>query len=206
MTKFTSSLIITIILLALVIFIQRCNTGKYAPQKPDTISIKDTQYILSKKDTVYIPKPYKVEIPHDTIIYVSDTPKTLLDYRDAYFKLATQVLTSNYYSDSLQVKDSLGLYGMIYSKDTVYKNKLKGKSLSYNIIYPKIKETITITQYPKKKTMWFVGGSVLTDYLVNKIGVEFNTGFLNKKNQLYEIGIQNCNNEFIYKLGTKIKL
>lgn len=204
MTKFTSTLIVTILILVFVIFIQRCNNGKYIQPKPDTTYIRDTTIIEVKGATVFKPIPYRVEVPITDTFYLEDTSKQ--GYKEAYFKSQYQLFTKNYYNDTLFISDTSGLNGFIAFRDTVYKNKLIGKSTYHKLDFPKIKETITITKYPKKKTMWFVGGSVLTNYPINKIGIELNAGFLNKKSQYYEIGAQNWNNEYIYKLGTKIKL
>jgi hypothetical protein len=197
---------LTIIVLFIFLLIQRCNNGKYVPQKPDTTYIRDTVQVTVKGATIFKPIPYKVEVPHDSIIYVIDTPKTLLEFRDAYFKAQYQLLSKNYYNDSIFINDTTGLNGWVNIKDTTYKNKLQGRTVRHSLNFPKIKETITITKYPKKKTLWFIGGSVLTNYPVSNIGIEINGGFLNKKNQYYEIGAQSWNNELIYKLGTKIKL
>ncbi len=204
MTKFNSTLIITILILVFVIFIQKCNNGKYVPTKPDTVRITDTFYTELQQKIKYVPKPYKVEVIKDSFIYLKDT--TPQGYKEAYFKIAQQYLTKNYYNDTFGVYKDSGLIGTIHVTDTVFKNKLTGRTVGYNISFPTIKETTTITKTLPKKTMWFVGGSVLTNYPINKIGIELNAGFLNKKNQYYEIGAQNWNNEYIYKLGTKIKL
>ena len=204
MTKFNSTLIITILILVFVIFIQKCNNGKYVPTKPDTVRITDTFYTELQQKIKYVPKPYKVEVIKDSFIYLKDT--TPQGYKEAYFKIAQQYLTKNYYNDTFGVYKDSGSIGTINVTDTVFKNKIMGRTVGYNISFPTIKETTIITKTLPKKTMWFVGGSVLTNYPINKIGIELNAGFLNKKNQYYEIGAQNWNNEYIYKLGTKIKL
>lgn len=205
MTKFGSSLIIIILFLIIVIFIQRCNNGKYISPKPDTVTVETIKYIPLKKDTSYIPVPYKVLIPKDSFITKLDTPKTLLEFRDAYFKLLSEKNTKKYYADTLNINDS-GLVGYIYSNDTLQKNSITGKGLGYKLTYPRIKETKYITTSTPKKTLWFMGGAVLVDYPFKHIGIEINGGFLNKKSQFYEVGAQSWNNELIYKLGTKIKL
>lgn len=204
MTKSISTLIIVILLLILVIFIQQCNNKVYEKPKIDTIIKKDTIYLKIQGKTVYVPKPYEVLIPKDSLIYLPDTTKE--SYKEAYFKLATQFLTKNYYNDTIQIKDSLGLLGYLNIQDTIYKNKLWNRTIQHSFEFPKIVETITITKPEKKKTLWFIGGDVLVNYPISNIGVEINGGFLNKKNQYYGIGIQSWNNELIYKLGTKIKL
>ena len=54
MTKFNSTLIITILILVFVIFIQKCNNGKYVPTKPDTVRITDTFYTELQQKIKYV--------------------------------------------------------------------------------------------------------------------------------------------------------
>jgi len=202
--KTISTLGVVIIFLVAVIFIQRCNNGKYVVPKPDTIRAIDTFYITSKAEIKYVPKPYKVEVPITDTFYLEDTSKQ--GYKEAYFKCQYQLLTKSYYNDTLFINDSTGLTGFINVRDTVFKNRLGNRTIDRKITFPKIVETITITTQEPRKTLWFIGGDVLFNYSVNNIGVEINAGFLNKKHQYYQIGAQSWNNQIIYKLGTKIKL
>lgn len=204
MTKFSSTLIIVILILVLVIFIQQCNNKVYEKPKIDTIIKKDTFYLKTQGKTVYVPKPYEVLVPKDSLIYLPDTTKE--SYKEAYFKLAFVHYSKNVYKDTLKIDDSTGLKGYVSILDSVYNNKLLNRNVNYSLTFPKIIQTITITKPEKKKTLWFIGGDVLANYPISNIGVEINGGFLNKKNQYYEIGVQSWNNELIYKLGTKIKL
>lgn len=204
--KLTSkTLIIIILLFTVIIFLQKCKNGKPTINNTDTFIKHDTIKIELKGSIKYIPKPYKIEIPHDSLIYVPDTPKNLLEFRDAYFKLLKNNLKKSYYNDTISINDN-GLTGYIYSNDTVQKNSILGKNIGYKLTYPKIKEVVTITKEKPKKTMWFIGGSVLTNKPLDKLSGEINFGFLNKKNQFYEIGAQSWNNEAIYKIGIKLKL
>jgi hypothetical protein len=200
----------TIILsvLALLFFIMylftKCNNGKYVQQKSDTVKTIDTFYITSEAVVKYVPKPYKVEVPTIDTFYLEDTSKQ--GYKDAYFKCQYQLLTKSYYNDTLFINDSTGLTGFINVQDTVYKNRLGNRTITRNITFPKIVETITITEQEKRKILWFVGGGILGNEIKYVNGVDLNLGFLNKKHQFYEVGYQRWGNDNIYRIGTKIKL
>lgn len=194
-------LYILIAIMSIIIFLQRCNNGKVVHKPNDTTYVHDTTLIKIKGETVFKPKPYKVEVPTTDTFYLPDTSKQ--GYKDAYFKTMYELLTKNYYKDSINVEDSLGLKGTIIFEDTVYKNKLFGKSVKYDITYPKIKETITITKYPDLKNQLYFGTSLLGNSNQFIGGAKIDLSLKNKKEQIYEIGAQYWGGELIYSVGTK---
>lgn len=199
--KLISTLITVILILIVALFIERCNNGKQVSQKPDTVRIVKIDTIVLEGKIVKKPIPYKVEITDTFYIDTTDVnfTKNCLETTKSHFSKV-------YYSDSIQVSDSLGMTGVVNTYDTLSQNRIIGRGISYKITYPKIRETITITKPEPKKTMFFIGGAALVNYPFRNIGVEANIGVLNKKNQFYEIGAQSWNNELVYKIGTKIKL
>ena len=84
--------------------------------------------------------------------YLPDTNYTKLLAQ--YMDVTNKFLASNIYSDSLHI-DSLGY---VLVKDTVSKNMLIGRTFSYDIKYPIIKETRIIPE--KKRNQFYLGGYV----------------------------------------------
>ncbi len=196
-------LYILIAIMAIIIFLQRCNNGDVIRKPNDTTYIHDTIKVELKGDVVIKQIPYRVEVPilHDTLIYLPDTSKD--GYKNAYLKAMLELDSKNYYEDSIEVSDTNGLKGFITFYDTVYRNKLLNKGIKYDITYPKIKKTVTITKYDKPKNQVYVGTSVLGNTSKFIGGVKIDLSLKNRKDQIYEIGAQYWNNEVIYSVGTK---
>jgi hypothetical protein len=143
---------IVIIVLILVLFLQRCGKGTDSVEPK---IIRDTTWVI--KDSTITTKPQMVgtiTVPVDrwNTEYLPDTNYTKLLAQ--YMDVTNKFLASNIYSDSLHI-DSLGY---VLVKDTVSKNMLIGRTFSYDIKYPIIKETRIIPE--KKRNQFYLGGYV----------------------------------------------
>lgn len=180
--KFIKANFLTFVVLILVVIllIERCSAPK--PVTPQNTVTKDTVWIV--KDSVVYSKPQIVErIPVPTTNfsteYLPDTnySKLVLQYQ----KLVSRFLEKNITEDSVKI-DTVGY---VKVRDTVGENKILGRSYSYKIKYPVIKETHTI--YPPKKNQFYLGGQLsgARGDILNQI----NAGLLlkNKKDQIYGI-------------------
>ena len=171
---------ILIIVLLIVILLQRCGRNPENPTGPqitrDTVWVhKDST--ITKQLQVIKTIPFTVPIDRWNTEYLPDTNYTKL--LGQYTELVQKFLASNVYRDSLYV-DSLGY---VVVKDSVCQNLLLGRTYSYDLHYPIIRETKIIPA--PKKTQWFVGGFVQGEQgtLIDEIGA----GLLikNKKDQIF---------------------
>jgi hypothetical protein len=171
---------IVIILLA-VMFLQRCGGGDKQPIVTSPIITKDTVWII--KDSVVYSKPQIIKtIKSDSIIReyyrIQDTtPYHQLLSR--YNELVEKYLQTNILVDSLKI-DSLGY---VKVTDSLSKNLIVGRTYSYNLKYPLIKETQIIPLKPKNQ--FYVGGGVSgsREGVINQIdaGLLFKT----KRDRIY---------------------
>jgi hypothetical protein len=169
---------ILILALLVIILLQRCGGNSEHPTAPqitrDTVWVQKNSTIISNPEVV---RTVTVPIDRWETEYLPDTNYTKLVKQ--YTDLAEKFLASNIYRDSLHI-DSLGY---VLVKDTVAKNMLIGRTFSYDLHYPIIKETIKLSA--PKKTQWFVGGFVQGEKgtLIDEIGA----GLLikNKKDQIF---------------------
>jgi hypothetical protein len=160
--KIKISYIIIAALVAIIIFMNKCNGGKFIPT-----GHSDTQYVeiskwdtFNKTDTVLKPKWRKIQVhTHDTLI--DSVP---------YPVYANLVLTEDTISIKNDSTNVLVTY-KIYSYDPLYKLE---KNIDINIKRKIIKETIT-NEVVRQKAL-FVGPSV---------GIGRNSGFISL-NGLYE--------------------
>ncbi len=90
-------------------------------------------------------------------------------------------MSSRVYEDSVKI-DTTGYFKI---KDTVSKNLLLGRSFSYKIKYPTIKETITI--HPKPINQLYIGGGVEGNKIDVVSGIKAGVLFKNKKDQIFGI-------------------
>lgn len=191
--KYTSP-VICLLILWLILRDLRCGDGGTAVTR-DTVSfVRDTTIYVYQTDTQYIPKPYRVDSPPDTIelegepIYryypVDSLPITFRNaIRDYY--------SAKYYLDSFDVQ-----YGKLYLYDTVYKNQIRRKSFSLQQSIPEITNTITLEK--PTRTAAFIGLSIAGNKGVPfyAAGVDFGLKF---KNDSY-LGIEGL----LLKDGTPI--
>lgn len=139
-------------LLALLIF-------KSFKDKPndvvDSITHKsDTLYVVSQGANITT-KPTIINHYYDsTDTIIIPTDSTLL--KKYISDLRKELFTINIYKDSLKI-DSLGYVTVV---DSIKNNLIKNRSYSYNLKYPVITNTITITEAYKPKSQLFIGGEV----------------------------------------------
>lgn len=191
---------IVIIFLLLVLLLRTCK-NPYPISSPKII--RDTTWIY--KDSVVYSKPQIIKsIPaistkeYYTKEYLPDTnyPKLLLQYREVVAKLLSQ----NIYLDSFKIDTT----GCAYICDTISQNKIIGRSLSYSIKYPVIKETIP----EKKRNQLYIGFSVLGQpFPLNS----FNTELLlkNKVDNMFGVSLgitSDSKLQYGVRYYTKIKL
>jgi hypothetical protein len=143
--------ILIIALLAIIILLQRCTSSPHACETKttrDTIWIHKDSTIYSKPQLI---KTIAVPVEQWNTEYLPDTnyTKLLKQYQD----IVVTYLSSNLLQDSIKI-DSIGYIKII---DTISQNIIKGRSTSYNLKYPIIKETITILPEPKKQVYVGVG-------------------------------------------------
>jgi hypothetical protein len=171
---------VLVIVLLIIILLQRCGRNPENPTGPqitrDTVWVhKDST--ITKQLQVIKTIPFTVPIDRWNTEYLPDTNYTKL--LGQYTELVQKFLASNVYRDSLYV-DSLGY---VVVKDSVCQNLLLGRTYSYDLHYPIIRETKIIPA--PKKTQWFVGGFVQGEQgtLIDEIGA----GLLikNKKDQIF---------------------
>lgn len=140
-----------IAILAIIILLQRCGSSQ---SDCETKIIKDTVWI-HKDSTIYskpqIIKTITVPVEKWNMEYLPDTnyAKLIKQYQD----IVTKYLSSNIFQDSIKI-DSIGYLKVV---DTISNNAIKGRSTSYKLKYPIIKETITIIPEPKKQVYIGVG-------------------------------------------------
>ena len=182
---FNNFLYLIIAILIIIILLQRrCDgvyTGKNHTPKPDTVTVIkwDT---LRYSTTVYVPK-WKTKIEHkhhyhyDTIIKYNniDTAAILRDYFTLYA-----------YNDTIK-NDTVS----IYITDSITRNNILNRQVSYNIKYPTI-ETI-ITKYANNRE-FYIGGSLGGNTKGFKyIGGEFL--YRSRKSKAFGVGL-GLNNNF----------
>jgi hypothetical protein len=147
---------ILIVTLLIIILLQRCGGGN--PEHPTAPQITiDTVWVHTDSTITTVPQiiktiPYPVPIDRWSTEYLPDTNYTALVKQ--YTELAEKFLSSNLYKDSLHI-DSLGY---VLVKDTISKNMLIGRTFSYDLKYPIIKETKLIPE--KKRTQFYLGGYI----------------------------------------------
>lgn len=193
-----------VIILLVILLLQRCGGGRIDISAPkivrDTVWVHHDSTVNSKPQIVKT-EAYGIPIDRWNTEYLPDTNYDKLIKQ--YEVLVRELLAKNISVDSIKI-DSIG---HIYITDTVSKNIIIGRSTSYDLKYPIIKETITIPAI--KKTQWYFGGALQGSKqdLINQI----NTGVLikNKKDHIYGgyIGITpNGPFEFGIQSYWKIKL
>jgi len=189
-----------IVFLLLVLLFRTCR-NPYPISSPQII--RDTTWIY--KDSIVYSKPQIIKsIPavstkeYYTKEYLPDTnyQKLLSQYREVVDKLLSQ----NIYSDSIKIDTT----GYAYISDTISQNHIIGRSFSYSIKYPIIKQTIP----EKKRNQLYVGFSVLGQPLpLNSLNAELL--LKNKADNIFgaSIGITSDSKlQYGIRYYTKIKL
>lgn len=143
---------IVVLTLLLLVFLQTCKKDDKEVPAPPKVT-RDTVWVV--KDSVIHSKPQIIErisvpIEYWSTEYLPDTNYDKL--LKQYTELAEKFLASNIQKDSVKI-DSIGYVSVT---DTVSRNLIIGRTTSYNLKYPIIKETITLPE--KKRNQIYVGG------------------------------------------------
>lgn len=158
MNNWSKFFLIIITVLICIIGIEQCRSFQ-TRQKPETIKIDGKKYdIINRKiDTIYITKTSTIYKPGKKISYEVLVEKPI--YIPA--KIDTSAIINAYFSKVIY-KDTLKIdsIGYIAVTDTLYKNKILGRSWAYNIQQKIIKDQIIVKEAPRNQ--FYVGGSVIT--------------------------------------------
>lgn len=184
--------IIILVLIVVILWMRAC-TERPISQEPIITTTTITNYdTLFSTTPVYVPK-YIKRIIHDTLFENIDTNEILKDYFSTY-----------YYEDKID-NDSV----KIWINDSISKNKIASRNLSYNIIFKTKTNIITYTltkPSPQKREFYYGFGLGLTQQGFNYIGAEFM--FKPKKPQLIGVGVGINNNlvpaanmKMLWKIG-----
>jgi len=195
---------ILIVTLLIIILLQRCGGGN--PEHPTAPQITiDTVWVHTDSTITTVPQiiksiPYPVHIDRWSTEYIPDTnyAKLVKQYTD----LAEKFLSSNLYKDSLHI-DSLGY---VLVKDTISKNMIIGRTFSYDLKYPIVKETKIIPE--KKRNQFYLGGYIQGNQTgLNGLGA--NLLLKDKKDRMFGISAGlNTDGQIMYGVSSfwKIKL
>jgi hypothetical protein len=203
---------ITIIILVGIIFLMRCGGGEKTISNP--IKIDDKKYITINKvtDTLYVTKKQTkyikgADIEH-YVIKNNDIIKTEyvnVDTTEILKKFNEKVV----YNDVLVLKDSLGTVSVA---DTIYQNKILGRTWDTNIKERTITEKTYLKEQPKNQV--YIGTNLNVN---NDLNIHLLSGGLmlkTKKDKVYQLNVgltpNNITNTLqpIYGVGMywKIKL
>lgn len=176
------------LLLIYILYLQQCKGGKVENTTTvQTIYKFDT---VPKFFPVYIPQPQYVKLPSDTI---------KIPYTDTNYckKIATDYLSTRYYSDTLQ-NDSVDLY----IRSEVVNNRLARLQGGYKLKFP----TSTTNIIQPNKIKFFVGGHVGTDLKNFYAGLDLT--LVDKKEFGYRAGVSfsPTGGAPMYQIGFNYKL
>jgi hypothetical protein len=173
---------IALALFALIV-LYKAECGK--PVVPgETVSVGGKKYEVIKQviDTQYIKvkeTKYKKgeDIYHDTTIYIS---VPVLDTTQMQ-EVLSKYYAKNIFQDTLKVSK----FGNIYINDTIQYNKLAGRSMSADLMFPSITNTTIVKEKPKAQL--FLGATV--DYLQGSNFQNLSVGLMlkTKRDRLYGI-------------------
>lgn len=158
----------------------RCTGNGNGSTKTDTIKIvRDTTYILHDTTISYVPRPYKIEVIKDSLIFLEREP-TIEDYPPMVKRWIENYNSRVYYDTTISVP-----YGSANIKDTLFKNRIVGRSFSLTQSIPEIKETITLREKPRVKG--FIGLGLAGNIQTPLSQTEISFGLLMKNNSYYGI-------------------
>lgn len=143
----------------------------------------DTVFVKVKPDVVY--KPGKT-IYKDTTIY-QEVPimgaSSLSDelMHNYYDSILMSHFAKKVFTDTI----SFGANGKIYIKDTLQENAILSRMTNSDLIFPSVKETITIKEKPKNQ-LYLGAKSVIVNNSIGGVG----TGlmFKTKRDRMYGVG------------------
>jgi hypothetical protein len=182
---------IAIALLVAIVVFQQCGGDKKVTGEIVKVDGKKYELIKHEIDTVEVVKTKVVtkkgeDIYHETIKEVTtpavvDTQALLHDY-----------FVKNIYKDTLHLPDSLGIVSLI---DTIYQNKLLGRTFNANVKQRIIKETTIVKELPKTQVFYGFNGGFNKEDVVSNIGASLL--IKSKSDKIFQIGIGVAN-----KLGS----
>lgn len=195
---------ILIVFLLCLLLIKSCKNNPYSISSPKII--RDTTWVHKDSVVYYQPQVFK-SVPatstkeYYTKEYLPDTNYNILLVQ--YREIVNKLLAQNIYFDSTKI-DTIGY---VYVRDTVSHNKISGRSVSYSVKYPIIKETIIVPE--KKRNQVYAGFSVLGQpFPINSINGELL--FKNKLDNIFgaSIGITSDSKiqygvKYYYKIDLK---
>ncbi len=171
---------IVVLIVLLIVFLQTCK--KQTVQVDGPKIIRDTTWII-KDSTVYskpqVVKTITVPVEQWSTEYLPDTNYSRLVKQ--YTELAEKFLASNIHADSVKI-DSIGY---VHITDTVSRNLLTGRSTSYNLKYPIVKETLIVPE--KKRNQVYVGGLLQGNRSSAVDAISAGALFKTKKDQIYGV-------------------
>lgn len=198
------SLIILIVLL--LVLLKTCRQTPAATSS--TVIVKDTVWVHTDS-TVYNEPQILESVPYPvdriTKEYLPDTNYDALVKK--YIGLVDKYLATNISLDSIRI-DSIGYVRIL---DSISKNMVVGRSVTYKLKYPTIKEIVTKTTIvpEEKKRQMYIGGGVFVDPVAdNVLFKNANAGLLykSKKDQIIGAGVQWDGKTINYGLSTYLKL
>jgi hypothetical protein len=180
--KFSHIINIALVLFV-IILLYKAECGKpVVPGKTVSVGGKKYEVIKQVIDTQYIrikETKYKKgeDIYHDTTIYIS---VPVLDTTQMQ-EVLSKYYAKNIFQDTLKVSK----FGNIYINDTVQYNKLAGRSMSADLMFPSITNTTIVKEKPKAQL--FLGATV--DYLQGSNFQNLSVGLMlkTKRDRLYGI-------------------
>lgn len=172
MSKTNTLLNLFIVVLLLVILLQMCN------RKP----VGGGTSVLVSRDTIWINKDSVIYSTPQVITHVRESDTTIIKeyYPDQnyeklliqYNTLLDEFLARSTYGDSLKI-DSIGY---VHIKDSVTRNSIVGRSFHYNLKYPIVHDSVTVTLPPQREIYYGGGLSAASDRTIDM----FSAGFLYK--------------------------
>jgi hypothetical protein len=209
------SLIIMIILM--IIMFETCGGGSTPTPPPVITVIRDTVYYY-KDSTIYnnpqITETVPFPVDRITKEYLPDTNYDAMVKK--YISLVDKYLATNVSLDSIRI-DSIGYVRVL---DSISKNILVSRSISYKFKYPVIKEittnTITVPE-EKKRQMYVGGGAFFSPYTTNNslfgsnvyskmTNINGSLLYKSKTDQIIGAGVQWNGKEINYGLSGYLKL
>lgn len=180
-----------ILFLAILLFKAEC--GKPA-QKGEDIKVNGKKYeLIDKKiDTVLVPvKPDVVyrdgkTIYKDTTIY-QNVPilgtSSLSDelMKNHYDSILMEHFAKKVFTDTIR----FGSYGNVYIRDTLQENAILSRKANSDLIFPNVRETITVKEKPKNQ-LYLGAKSIVVNNTIEAIG----TGVMlkSKRDRLFGFG------------------
>lgn len=193
-----------ILILCILMFLV---TYRKINQSPNISVIRDTTRVITYviRDTILNTKPVFIEGGRDTILEKSVEYMPSEDYKvllGQFEDLKQTLLSKSIYKDKIKFDSS-----EIDITDTIQKNAVVGRKIDFNLKYPVITNTITVTKMAPPKNKFYLGGELGGNKtnLINQAEAAFL--FKNKSERIYKLGAQlDFNGQVSYKAGLYIPL